>query len=226
MNIIKRNSMFVKPSDNLDLSVEKPEFAKQDVDQILSCQDKIRQAMIDMGRDLRLQLASLKCSVKVDESLEVWFKNQNLADCVFAPKLFHDIINSHGETFGETKKNWNSLRRISIPLYQKYWDRMESDGTTMVDATNTQLKKWQDEEGNSFCGMCDKITGQKHGIVRQNTANGSTIVEATYKNARRHGLVRIVSSDTITVQLWQEGEEVASFAFDLEFTELSRNGTH
>ena len=63
MNIIKRNSMFVKPSDNLDLSVEKPEFSKQDIDKILSSQEKIRQAMINMGRDLRVQIASLKCNV-------------------------------------------------------------------------------------------------------------------------------------------------------------------
>lgn len=56
MNIIKRKSMFVKPSDALELSPdkEKPEFAKQDLDQILSSQDKIKQAMADMGRDLRL----------------------------------------------------------------------------------------------------------------------------------------------------------------------------
>jgi hypothetical protein len=82
MNIIKRNSMFVKPSDNLDLSVEKPEFSKQDIDKILSSQEKIRQAMINMGRDLRVQIASLKCNVKVDESLEVWLYNQNLTDSV------------------------------------------------------------------------------------------------------------------------------------------------
>ena len=77
MNIIKRNSMYVKPSDALELSPdkEKPEFAKQDLDQILSSQEKIKQAMADMGRDLRLQLASLKCTVKVDESLEAWLKN-------------------------------------------------------------------------------------------------------------------------------------------------------
>ena len=199
--------MFVKPSDNLNLSVEKPDFAKQDIDQILSSQEKIRQAMIDMGRDLRVQIAGLKCSVRVDESLEVWLYKQNLTDSVFfAPKVIHDIINLHGATTGEnfhfakqTKKNWNSLKRMSIPLYQKYWDRVESNGITMVDATKTQLKKWQDEEDNSFCGMCDKITGKMHGIVRQNTANGLEIVEATYKNSNRHGLVRIVSSDAVSV---------------------------
>ena len=116
MNIIKRNSMFVKPSDALELSPdkEKPEFAKQD----LSSQDKIKQAMADMGRDLRLQLASLKCTVKVDESLEAWLKNQTLTDAVFAPNLFHDLINSHGATTnGEAAQNWNALKHVSIPLY-------------------------------------------------------------------------------------------------------------
>ena len=88
---------------------------------------------------------------------------------------------------------------MSIPLYQKYWDRVESYGATMVNTIKTRLKKWQDEEGNSFCGMCDKITGEMHGIVRKNTANGLEIVEATYKNSNRHGLVRIVSSDAVSV---------------------------
>lgn len=121
---------------------------------------------------------------------------------MFAPNLFHDLINLHGATAnGEAAQNWNSLKHVSIPLYQKYWDRVESDGTAMVDITKTELKKWQDEEGNSFCGTCEKITAKMHGIVRQNTANGAMIIEATYKNAKRHGLVRIVSSDDVSLQL-------------------------
>ena len=72
-------------------------------------------------------------------------------------------------------------------------------------------------------GMRQKKTGQKQGIERVVCRN-SWFAEGTYKNNKPHGMhYQINHSDRVEVKLFENGYMRASFIFNTDFEELTRN---
>ena len=59
---------------------------------------------------------------------------------------------------------------------------------------NSIFKTWENPEGVKYAGMCMKLTGKMHGIIRMVNPKGA-IEEGMYKNGRRHGLVRNIPNN-------------------------------
>ena len=65
--------------------------------------------------------------------------------------------------------------------------------------------------------------GKPYGVVRSISKQGN-IVEASYKNGKAHGLMRLVDDTRVAVELYQENKLLAFFNFYQDFEETGRGG--
>ena len=133
-----------------------------------------------------------------------------------------------GAGAAETKL-WVSMRRMSIDLLQKYWDRVE-DTAPMLDVANARFDSWWDSRGRKCVGMTKEdgsagvaLTSDltRHGICRT-IRMGKRIIEATYKDGKNHGLYRDIFPDSVFIGLYREGDLLCGFEFDRDFNEPFR----
>ena len=131
---------------------------------------------------------------------------------------------------------WQNLRPIPIYVLQANWDKAENmtgfkANHPMLDWNNaTRIKKWQNPGECKFkCegmrlmrssvseGMMHKTEGfESHGIVRCIDWRSGFIIEGTFSKGKAHGLVRLIKSQSVEIQLYTMGHEQAKYKFNEE----------
>ena len=108
---------------------------------------------------------------------------------------------------------WPLIKPMSVEHFQAFWVTVEQD-LRLFDIENAGFEEWED--GWQHIGMRHMQTGKRHGIARTVTPNG-WVHEASFKHGVFHGLKRTCDKQSVIIQLFKEGQEMARFSFDANF---------
>lgn len=70
-----------------------------------------------------------------------------------------------------------------------------------------------------------RTLGKKEGIVRVHAEDG-TVAEGCWLGDVKHGLVRVIKNDTVSIEFWVNNEKLSWFKFDDNFVEIARKNDH
>ena len=108
-----------------------------------------------------------------------------------------------------------------------FWYRVSDEDSASIFSEDAVYGEWEEEneyQGKIKCrGMMHRKTGEKHGIVQEIWPVG-WLKEGSFRNGEVHGLQRIVYSDKVRVQLFKDGNRLATISFDCRFKETFRTG--
>ena len=111
------------------------------------------------------------------------------------------------------------LKPLSIELMSRLAHKVDRDFIVM-DPTTTDIDKWE-QGGSIYTGLRKRGTEEVHGPIRF-IVSGQSIVEATYKANKPHGLYRQIKEDLVMYRFFVHGALKARVRFDAELNEIER----
>ena len=113
------------------------------------------------------------------------------------------------------------MRPVTSDILLSSW--LKVDSKDPISGCTARFDHWED--GNGWCctGLRKVDSGRKHGPVR-GVHSKEGIVEASFRNGKRHGFYRHVRTNFVKIALYQEGIELGFFTFNEDFKEIRREG--
>lgn len=100
---------------------------------------------------------------------------------------------------------------------------VETKKAPMCDIKNSEYATWSNDNGVKYMGLKHNATGEQHGAVRSCYGD---IFEYTCKAGQKHGLSRVIMDEEMYIQLYREGEPLATLIVDSNLKEVGRKGNH
>jgi hypothetical protein len=170
--------------------------------------------------DLNADQVKLGLRVKALESAQLTVQVEKSSDTSVFERVTRMLRLAPRNANSTCVNLWSQLQPLNVEWLHEYWAMVDQD-SPMMDLENCHYDEWE-EQGKIRLGMRHRITGKRHGIVRTIDPNG-TVVEATYKNGRMHGVYRWICDEEIRMQVSQDGQGKAVLHINHEFKELVRN---
>ena len=97
----------------------------------------------------------------VDRMMSVMGQNPEMSARTKVRKM---LINQPENAGSIQTQLWYRMKPLNERQISQFWSRVES-AVPLFDAAITDYQEWE-QSGDHFFGMCHKITGKAHGIVR------------------------------------------------------------
>lgn len=154
----------------------------------------------EMKNNFMSQLVAIKSQIATPNTrellvnmqfLERWLQKQDQNEDVYhqVPMVHQMLITRPIHNKKNRVAIWESLRHMSIYLFQEFRDRI--DPSTPLFDSDTYYDEWDGKRGLKYQGTRHRETKAKHGICRWASPEHG-IIEASYKHGKVHGLRRQV----------------------------------
>ena len=113
---------------------------------------------------------------------------------------------------------WHKMRQMDLNLFDKYWYKIETKKSMLDWSRSSYEKEWySDRTFQTYHGTRNIESGLPDGVVREIDDDGDAILEGSFIDGLKNGLVRLITADYVQVALANGDRFEAYFRFDHDF---------